>query len=100
VGASPQRRSGEGPAGARQDEAPAAQAVRRGPEVRFLLGESGQLRYAGRTARLAGRGANLIGNPWITPHRRTALDRERPLDGLPGASPSTRPRCGALIALR
>ena len=78
--------------GVRRDDAPAAQAVRRGPEVRFLLGESGQLRYAGPTARLDGRGVNPIGNPWISPHRRTALDREKPLDGPPGASPSTRPR--------
>ena len=94
MGDGPRRRSGEGPAGARLDDALVAPAVRRG----FLLGESGELRYAGPTARPDGQGANSIGNPWIPPHRRTALDRERPLDGPQGASPSTRPRLGTLIA--
>ncbi len=68
--------------------------------VRFLLGESGQLRYAGPTVRLHRRGADPIGNPLTIPHRRTALDREKPLDGPQGASPSTRPGCGMLIGPR
>ena len=61
MGDGPRRRSGEGPAGSRLDDALVAPAVRRG----FLLGESGELRYAGPTARPDGQGANSIGNPWI-----------------------------------
>ena len=96
MGDGPRRRSGEGLAGGRLDDALTAQAARRD----FLLGESGPLRYAEPTARLHGHGAHSIGNPWTAPHRRTVLDRERTLDGPQGASPSTRPRTATLIAPR
>ena len=88
------------PTGAWLDVAHAVQASRRGLSRGFFLGNRASCAMLAHTARLRLEERHTIGNPSTTPHRRPTLDRERTLDGPPGASPRTRPRCGVPIAPR